>query len=215
VSFIRFNAPAASSFSTSFPLTENPISQGGAWRTGLGTGLVWTDPQTDGAGAFGTMISFDTVNFIDSIGCLSGFSANHSVTATLRNNGAVTGLEAELLLRFDISANNARGYEVDLVFSSTQMHFVRWNGPKNSFTDISGGISTGVTMNDGDVWFASAVGNIITIKCNGTTVYTHDISGDTGSQWTDGNPGIGFWNETGSALNQPKMGWKNITAVSL
>jgi len=31
---------------TSFPLTENPISEGGKWINGLTTGLDWSDVRT-------------------------------------------------------------------------------------------------------------------------------------------------------------------------
>jgi hypothetical protein len=34
------------SYSTTFPLTENPISEGGSWTNGGATGLDWANVQT-------------------------------------------------------------------------------------------------------------------------------------------------------------------------
>ena len=42
------------SYSTTFPLTENPISEGGSWTNGGATGLGWANVQTTPGLSFGT-----------------------------------------------------------------------------------------------------------------------------------------------------------------
>src|SRR5215813_11451279 len=42
------------SYSTTFPLTENPISEGGSWTNGGATGLDWANVQTTPGLSFGT-----------------------------------------------------------------------------------------------------------------------------------------------------------------
>jgi len=211
------------SYSTTFTGTENPLSESGVWRTGLATGLDWTDPQKSGGVAYATMTAFDGTNYIDSIGCLSGFWANHQVQATASVSGSISGLEVELLLRYDISAHNARGYEVDITANGGLLHIVRWNGAKNSYTVIA---DSSTTHADGDVWVATINGSVITVTQNGTPI-NWTISGggsgtsvdlqawavaNGGSYFSSGNPGIGFWNETGS-LNA-NFSWTDFTATS-
>ena len=41
-------------YTTNFPLTANPISEGGAWLSGKAAGLDWTDVRTTPGKAFGT-----------------------------------------------------------------------------------------------------------------------------------------------------------------
>src|SRR3954469_6801107 len=78
-SFFSAGTPA---YSTSFPLTENPISEGGAWTTGGRVGLDWQDIRTDRGVAFGVGPS-DGYN--DCIAYLSALrSIRHSVQATVR-----------------------------------------------------------------------------------------------------------------------------------
>src|ERR1700729_3247334 len=48
-------APHAT-YTTNFPLTENPISEGGKWINGQKDGVDWTDVRTTPGLAFGTEI---------------------------------------------------------------------------------------------------------------------------------------------------------------
>lgn len=201
------------SFSTSFPLTENPISQGGAWISG-GINPPRTDARTDGVHAFGTMSSFDGTNFPDSIAILSQiFPGNQWVQGTVWNTGAVDNTEIELVLRGNLTSSTNTGYEIDIVHGGPIINLVSWNGPDNDFTIIATQTS-GITVNDGNIFYAQIVGTVITIKLNGTTVLTHDTSGDA-FKIASGSPGIGFWNQTGSSTNSPLFGWKSFSAGSL
>lgn len=200
-------------YATNFPLTENPISEAGLWIPG-GISSPRTNPQTVGTHAYGTMSSFDGTNFIDSIAVLNApFSANQSVQGTVWNTGAVDGLEIELVLRGNISALSNTGYEVDIVHTGPSVGLVSWNGPPNAFTILTTS-NVNVSISDGDVWFAQMVGTVVTVKCNGNLVLTYDTAGDA-FKIASGTPGIGFWNQTGSATNSPNFGWKHFQASNL
>ena len=199
------------SYSTNFNATENPISESGAWLSAATINSNVTNVQTGGGIAYGTMISFDTVNYIDSIALMTGtFSVNQSVQATLSNSSAVSGLEAEIWLHGNITPTTVTGYEVDLVYGSGNLYLARWNGPANNYTQVAGPISANVVLTNGAVWYAEIVGTVITVKCNGTSVLVYDTAAEGASKITSGNPGIGFWNETGSAGNQNKLGWTDF-----
>lgn len=208
----------ALSYSTNFPspVLENPISEGGVWTTGLATGKIWKDPATVMGLAFGTQVAGTPPPYDDSIAHLSGFPPNHYAKATMFRCGAVVGLEVELLLRFKITPNNARGYEIDGYLGGSAIHVVRWNGAQNDFTDLSGAVTNNVSFNDGDVWYAEMVGNVITVKNNGLLVWTSDRTGDA-IIWSDGNPGLGFYTDTnlGAASPNLDLGWKTFEAGSL
>lgn len=199
-------------YSTTFPATENPIAEAGVWTRGGTEGVKWTDPRTTGGTpgfAFATMTAFDGTHFIDSIAHLSGFAANHRAQCTIRVNGTTTNLECELFTRAAITSGNARGYEVDMVITSGEIIIVRWNGPGG--TDGTGaGVAfdvmqtiTGITFGDGDVWTADQVGPVLTVKQNGVTVTSLDVQAwavtNGGNYWSTGQPGMGFWNQTGAS----------------
>ena len=204
-------------YSTEFPGTENPLSEGGVWTTGIFSGR--TAAQSASGHAYGTMVGFDGVNYLDSAACLSGFPANHSVEATLYNNSAPSGLETELLLRVNLTVSSITAYEIDLYLGGTAVHVVRWNGSGNSFTDSSlGAVTNNVSFANGAVWSASISGNLINVHCNGAAVVTDlDITTAFGGGLVinSGNPGIGFWNETADAGNCPLFAWDNFTAAGL
>src|SRR6267154_1724242 len=105
---------AAASYSTTFPLTENPISEGGIWTNGKAVGIDWSNVRTTAGLAFGTQTGFDGLN--DSIAVLHGtWRPNQTATATVHTVNQQSGgvfEEVELLLRFTIAGDNATGYEL-------------------------------------------------------------------------------------------------------
>lgn len=173
------------------------------------------------------MTAFDGTHYIDSIAHRTGFSANHRVTGKLHNASAVNGLECELLTRFQITNGNARGYEWDLVITSGDFSFVRWNGPGG--TDGSGpGVAFDVILShqafvggasyaDGRVWSCDTVGPLCSLYCDGIQQASVDVQAwattNGGSYWSDGQPGMGFWNESGSSSST--FGLQSITMQNL
>lgn len=209
------------SYTTNFPNTENPISEGGRWTNG-GVFGGKTNARTTPGKAFGTMTSFDGQNFIDSCACLSGFGPDHEVTATIANNGAVGGLEVEILLRAGITSDHIFVYELDCVYSDRGIHLVRWDNTKtnpNSYTflrQLNGGEAP---FSNGDQVYAKVVGTVFTCRYKRTggafsDLFTYDTAHDS-VRYSSGSPGIGFWNETGSGANSSKFAWSSFTANTL
>jgi hypothetical protein len=215
-------------YTTNFPLSENPISEGGRWINGGIFGK--TDVQTTQGKAYGTMVSFDGSQYVDSCACLSGFGPDHEVLCTISNRGAVNGLEVEILLRADITCAHVFLYELDCVYADGGIHLVRWDMTKanpNSYTflrkrhtvlrKLLGGE---VPFSDGDQVYAKIVGTVVTYryKLAGqgafSDLFTYDTAHDP-VRYSSGNPGIGFWNETGAASNQSKFAWSSFTANTL
>ncbi|HKQ25233.1 MAG TPA: hypothetical protein VJT81_12395, partial [Burkholderiales bacterium] len=205
-------------YTTNFPDTESPISEGGIWTNGLTTGQNWTDVKTTGGKAVATQEAFPT-RYSDDLAHLNksfvDFADNQYAQATVYLAPGYTGNggkhEVELLLRFEITANKARGYEV-LWGIDGYIAIVRWNGPVGDFTPLyDPGFGSIAVPRDGDVLRAEIVGNIITVYKNGSLVATADIFG--GNVWTEGQPGIGFWPVDGATPEN--LGWKNFEAGNL
>lgn len=211
-------------FSTNFPATENPISQSGAWISGavFSDGAASkTNVQTAGK-AYGTMVSFDSTNFIDSCACLSGFGPDQEVTCTVAASGTLTGLEAEILLRASITSAHVFLYELDCVKDTNGIALVRWDmtlASPNNFTVLRAAVTNETNFNNGDQVYGSIVGTVITCKYklsggSFSTLFTYDTASDA-TKYSSGNPGIGFWNQTGSSTNQPNFAWGDFLAKTL
>ncbi|MGQ0836069.1 MAG: hypothetical protein ACT4O5_14345 [Gammaproteobacteria bacterium] len=194
----------AGSYTTNFPLTENPISEGGKW---IRNGLDWTNVRTTPGLAFGTNGPRDSYD--DSYAYLSGFSADQSAQGTIYIAPGIDPSEShevELLLRWADSAHVARGYECLLNFLGG-IQVMRWNGAVGDFSGTSGAGSVG-TVRTGDVFKATIIGNVISVYYNDAL-----ICSVTDSTFTSGNPGIGFFKRT-TGLNNV-FGFSSFTATSL
>jgi hypothetical protein len=218
-------AAGKASFSTSFTGTENPLSESGAWTEGtiMSAGAGTKTACQKSTGGFGTMVSFDGTNFTDSCAALSQtFGPDQEVLCTLGNVSAPNGLETEILLRADITTAHIFTYELDCVLSGGGISLVRWDmtvANPNTFLVLRAHPPLEVAFNDGDQVYGSIVGTLITCKYKAgagalTTLFTYDTAGDT-TKYSTGKPGVGFWNETGSAGNQNKLTWKNFLANEL
>lgn len=201
-----------SSYSTSFPLTENPISESGKWVTGLANGLDWTDPQTSPAEAFGTQPLATPPPFNDSIGHLNattfaGIGVRQWCQGTMVNNSASGSIECELLLMFSISSHSASGYEIDIINSGSLIHIVKWNGALNSFTDLTpSGISGGGAFTTGTILYAQIdqSGNISVYRGGspgGGGSLLGSVTDTTYANISGRMPGMGFFRETGASAS--------------
>ncbi len=198
---------SGNSYTTNFPLTENPISEGGKWINGKVTGLDWANVRTTPGFAFGTQT--DTVDYDDSTAILAGtWGANQMAQAQIHVVSQDSNIfeEVEIRLRTSISAHSITGYEINcsVVPSNPYNQIVRWNGPLGSFTQLNGG-STGCA--DGDVLEATIVGNTITSYKNGVQLLQW-----TESTFSSGSPGMGFYIQGGSASQESDYGFSNFTA---
>ncbi|MEO8132499.1 MAG: fibronectin type III domain-containing protein [Betaproteobacteria bacterium] len=202
-------AAGGNSYSTSFPGTENPISESGKWINGKTAGVNWNNVQTVPGRAYGSVV---VSGYDDDIAVLNtAFPRNQYAQATVfRVAGYSPGVshEVELLLNFRITPNSARGYEV-LWGVSGYLAIVRWNGPLNNYTPLLENVNPGIGAPvDGDVLRAEVVNGVIRAYKNGVLV-----GSATDSTWTDGQPGVGFWPTSGATPQN--LGWKNFAAGGL
>jgi hypothetical protein len=189
-------------YHTTFPLTENPISEGGVWTLGGTDGVAWTNPRTTTNRAFGTQSGTDSPPYTDSIGVLKGTWGNDqevfvSVGAVAPPSGSYYA-EIELLLRFTVGASSTTGYECDVSVNASNNYWVvnRWTGgpPGNLSSYAQVGAMAHSTVSVGDVIHATVVGSTITLYQNGTQILQV-----TDTNVTSGKPGMGFYDQDNGA----------------
>lgn len=182
----------SATYSTSFPLTENPISEGGKWLTGLTDGLAWTDIQTTPAKCFASAFDAAPGGVQDGLANLKrsflACASNQYSQGVIFRAGSYTPAshECEVLSNFTIGPNSATGYEAYFGIGNTHA-LVRWNGAFGDFTALaSGNVNLPTEPADGDV---------IRIWRNGNTVFCSQngiiISSAVDTTFMGGNPGLG------------------------
>jgi hypothetical protein len=205
----------AEAYTTNFPSTENPISENAKWVSGKTNGVNWSDVRTTPGLAFGTQTGVWT-SYNDSIAVLTGTWGNdHQAYGTVRsvNQNSVISEEIELLMRFSITANSARGYECAFSSRTTSSYVqvTRWNGPLNDFTALGGGIHA---IANGDTITCTISGTnpvVITTYVNGTQVF-QALDSSVGRISSGGSPGLGHYNRGGTVGNNADYGLTSFTA---
>ena len=203
------NTSGARAYTTSFPLTENLISEGGNWLNGLTNGMDWGDVRTTPRLAFGT----NAGNFADATAVLSGnWGPDQVVQGIVHSVNQTDALfeEVELRLRTTIAPHTITGYEVNYRCSKTgnaYSQIVKWNGALGDFTPLTAVAGAGVGVRDGDAVKATMVGNLITVYLNGVQI---NQWADTNNPFLIGNPGIGFYLDQGST--QADYGFTSFAA---
>jgi hypothetical protein len=189
----------AASYTTNFPGTESPISEGGNWVNGKTTGLDWQNVKiTPG---FATFAAPNPSSYDDATAILTGiWGADQYVRAVVNmpTVDKVYAQEIEIRLRSSISAHSNTGYEI---LGGSQI--VRWNGPLGDFTVLQT-VGTGGNLQHGDIFEATMIGNVITVYINGVQVQTA-----VDNTYTTGNPGMGFFTRNPSAA---AFGFSSYTA---
>ncbi len=188
-------------YATKFPLTENPISEGGRWLNGHKDGLDWTDVRTTPGLAFGTEIGGRRpapYKYDDSTALLKGtWGPDQTVEGTVRlvnpSQDANVMEEVELRVRSAISPHNCTGYEVMFRCSKTPRAYcniARWEGPLGKYTMLKETYGSAYGVKDGDVVRVSMIGKVLTVYIN--RVQMIQVSDD---KFPDGNPGLGYYLE--------------------
>ena len=177
-------------YTTSFPLMENPISEGGSWVDGEAVGREWSNVETGQGRATGLQC------------CRSYSDATALLTGDWRPDQQVTAVvfatrprddcfqEVELRLRSRLAPHIASGYEISFKSSRSveaYLIIVRWNGPFGDFTYLFNQNGREYGARNGDVVRARIVGNVITAYKNG--VMMAQVRDDT---YVSGAPGMGF-----------------------
>jgi hypothetical protein len=175
-------------YTTKFPLTESPISEGGRWIDGKTVGLDWGDISTTPGFAIGKA---GPKHFADATALLKGnWGPTQTAEAVVVSKAVYNYPEVSLRLRSSLSAHRCTGYEISNSLrkgKSAYLIIVRWNGPLADFTYLVqvGGEKYGVTT--GDVVKATIVGNVITAYKNGV-----ELAHVTDETYSTGKPGMGF-----------------------
>jgi hypothetical protein len=200
-------------YATDFPLTENPISEGGNWTNGKTDGIDWSDIRTTAGFAFGTQVPPSGPPFNDSVALLMGVwlpdQMATGIVHTTNQQGGNTYEEVELWLRAAISQHRATGYEINFRCLAGQDSYVQvtsWDGALNEFTRLSA--ITGPGIHEGDIVAASIVGNTITVWINGIQVLQDR---DPKNRYSSGHPGIGFYHQ-GSTGSNSDFGFTSFMA---
>ncbi len=204
----------ARTYETIFPLTENPISEGGIWVNGQAQGVDWSNVSTTSGFARGQQVP-GYRNYNDSVAIVTGnWGADQTVRTTVRivSSGDSVIKEVEIRLRSTVTAHNSTGYEIFWSAQSAQpyLEVARWNGPLNDFT-ILGSVKTGVGMANGDAFAATIVGGTITAFINGV----QKLQVSDPKPFSSGNPGIGFYlaNSRHNPAPQSGYGFSSFTAT--
>ncbi len=204
----------ATNYSTTFPASENPISQGSSWYNGADDGIDWCNVQTSSGYAWG--VGPCPVKYADPTAILKGaWGPNQTVQATARIGRTSSSYyqEIELRLRTTVRAHKISGYEINFGVSHAYLEIVRWNGPLADFTYLGPSCKypsvcarvTGFTIRDGDLAKATVSGSTISVYVNGILRATA-----TDSTFTDGNPGIGY--NYGCDGTYADFAWTNFSA---
>ena len=181
-------APHVNTYTTSFPLKEDPMSEGGRWVDGKAVGLDWGNVSTTPGLAIGHA---GPKRFADATSLLKGtWGPTQTAEAVVFSKKVFRYPEVSLRLRSSMWAHHCDGYEISNSLksdASAYLIIVRWNGGLADFTYLAQlhGKQYGVTT--GDVVKATIVGNVITAYKNGV-----QLGQVTDNTYTTGNPGLGF-----------------------
>jgi hypothetical protein len=203
-------------YTSNFPILENPISESGNWINGEVTGLDWANVRTTPGMAVGTQSGTASGNarYADSTAVLTGaWGPNQTAQATIAvinaSGSSSVYEEVELRLRTTITANSISGYEINCSVSINPhlfyLQIVRWNGPLGSFTVLKG--VYGAHAVNGDVLKATISGSTITLYLNREK--KAQVTDDT---YNSGSPGIGFFLQGANGLNA-NFGFSNFSAT--
>jgi len=176
----------ARTYTTSFPLTESPISESGNWINGATTGIDWGDISTTSGE---THPHPGLARYADATALLTGtWGPDQMAQASVYINNAFNFPEVEFRLRSSLSPHQCNGYEITFSLApNSYLLIVRWNGPLGNYSVLSNPSGSQYQAKIGDVVKATIVGNVITAYKNG--VQMGQAIDDT---YTTGNPGMGF-----------------------
>lgn len=208
-------------FSTSFPATENPISQGGIW---IARDPNQTKIQTvSGSGAFGTGAGISPNVFDDSQANIAGFGNDYEIEAVVfkLSGGANWRFqEVELLCRWtdnlpqiptSFGPSTSNGYEWNVAYNGEYQNVGRWK-----FAAIDSTAPDFVPA-DGDLMRMRVQGQ--RIQCFWNNVQKIDVTdNDPTLKITTGNPGMGMYISPDGAGGTPantNFGFKSIKITPL
>lgn len=230
----RSGASVASSkrvFTTTFPATENPISEGGIWTSNA---TDRTRVKTTGGYAGGTQTSTSQPPYDDSYAYHNGIWApDVEIVITIFKGSPVGIQEIEANARCSDSPGSANAflYEINLAHDGQYCNFGGWGGDAstigNFFALAPDAVAPGIQFNvpggvhDGDLFKCTFIGNALNAYINyndGNGYHLINTSGpvlDTsvggGARYLTGKPGIGFYNEAQHGAVNSQYGMRAVT----
>jgi hypothetical protein len=202
----------ARTYTTDFPLTENPISEGSNWINGETVGLDWANVATTNGMAIGLESGF--TGYDDATALLTGnWGSNQTASAVVFTTNRMSGNvyeEVEIRLRSSLSPHVCTGYEVNFSLrpdASAYVQIVRWNGPLGSFDYVNATGGSQCILHTGDVITGTITNNTITAYINGTLI----LQG-TDTNYAAGSPGIGIFIQGAAGVNGD-YGFTSYTAT--
>jgi len=209
---------AGGSYSTSFPVDQDPMVEDGGWVLG-GAGGNWTNVKTVGGRSFATAFA---TGVDDAVAMRTGIHPTRhfaeGVVYVQAGYSPANGHELELVTGVTISAGSCSLYEA-LFSLSGNFQVVRWNGPYND-------LNLGLTVNNRNGGPAQPV-NGMTCRHeyffnpgNGTVsgwVYQNGIlvadyvDGSPPALLQSGQPGCSHFVQPGSGASLTGMGWESFS----
>jgi hypothetical protein len=198
-------------YSTDFPLDENPVSEDGMWLNGKLDAVDFTDCITSNGLIHGAPSRMNVLekrseqgnlgdedeaplgDYDDPTAILSGaWGPNQHAWATahVENPTEEWFQEVQIRLRSTVKPHSITGYEIFFRCLKGELGYaeiVRWNGAVGDWTSLQRHQGPEFGVGHGDVIEASIEGNVITGYINGVEKIT--VTDDT---WTAGAPGVGF-----------------------
>jgi hypothetical protein len=193
-------AAAQNSYSTTFPATENPLSEGGRWINGQSVGIDWKNCRSTPGLAFGTQSGAQPPPYDDSTCVLSGnWGRVQTVDATVVvPANPIDSQEVEIRLLTTITPHRHTGYEILFsVTSNTYIDIVRWDtlqGPStlDEFHYVVQGVR-GPQLRTGNRIRATVDANGVIRAYLDTGSGYQLMAQGTDTTYTTGSPGMGFY----------------------
>jgi hypothetical protein len=225
LAFLSCPNAIALTYTTDFPLSENPLSEGGNWINGKATGILWSNCAVTNAGSlhYAYGLQSGTNGYDDSLACLTGtWGPTQSLDITLYCTNKQTASpdyeEIEYGLCCTISNRSFTGYLMDVCLGSdtgyievgmahnAQLYPTGWT----SWTGNNVYGSQYVVTN-GSTIHAAITNNVISIYLNGRLV-SKSTNNSGYYPPSNGAPLIGFFHQSGNR-HQTEFGISRFTAT--
>jgi hypothetical protein len=194
---------ASQSYSTNFPVAQNPISQSGQFVTSTSPGVNWSGLELGGGGnlpvapvditapGLAESVDYANPNYGDALAVLTGnWGANQSVSITVGNIPATSLGYEEFEIHLRTDPTTGTGYEITWGYNHNYLLITTWNGGgvvgSGAYTVLYD-VATKHAIKPGDTLTASIQGDVITMYTNGV-----QVAQITDSTFSSGNPGFGF-----------------------
>lgn len=202
-------------YTTTFPLTETPISEGGKWSRNQAnpyTNIITALGRARGTNGPANIYDDSYAIYMPNVGSNYRMDATVFVDATINTT---ISHEVELLLKWSDDAINAFGYEANYsIVGGVQI--IKWNGTFGSFTPLTDdSFSTGTigrNFTSGDIVTALVQGTRFTQYVNGVKMFSC-----IDTSYTTGQPGIGAFARPDADPNSgnPKFCFEDVTITPL